>query len=142
MDDRLMSEQRVVVVGGSVSAADICTDLVGVVNSQVYAVVNGHTINIYFGDGAFNNPGVCRKPSISHVSTTNGERTVHFIDGTFVENVDHIIFGTGYSWSLPFLPDVRIRNNRVPGLYYQVVYQKDPSLLFIGAVSTYPGLAR
>lgn len=127
--------KRVVVVGGSVSAADISTDLVGVVDSQVYAVVNGHTINMYFGDGAFNNAGVTRKPTISHISTGNGERTVHFIDGTSVRDVDHIIFGTGYSWSLPFLPEVTIRNNRVPGLYQHVVYQQDPTLLFVGAVS-------
>ncbi|THV67013.1 FAD/NAD(P)-binding domain-containing protein [Aureobasidium pullulans] len=126
--------KRVVVVGGSVSAADISTDLVGVVDSKVYAVVNGHTINVYFGDGAFNNPGVSRKPTISHIDTSDGRRTVHFIDGTFVENVDNIIFGTGYSWSLPFLPDVKIRNNRVPGLYQNVVYQQDPTLLFVGAV--------
>lgn len=127
--------KRVVVVGGSVSAADISTDLVGVVDSKVYAVVNGHTINVYFGDGAFNNPGVARKPTISHIDTSAGQRIVHFIDGTSVENVDHIIFGTGYSWSLPFLPNVKIRNNRVPGLYQNVVYQQDPTLLFVGAVS-------
>lgn len=103
--------------------------------SPVYAVVNGRTINVYFGDGAFNNPGVCRKPTISRIVTENGERTVHFIDGTFVKDVDHIIFGTGYSWSLPFLPHVEIRNNRVPGVFEHVVYQKDPTLLFVGAVS-------
>ncbi|QCT69608.1 hypothetical protein E1952_14835 [Staphylococcus aureus] len=74
--------KRVVVVGGSVSAADISTDLVGVVDSKVYAVVNGHTINVYFGDGAFNNPGVIRKPTISHIDTSAGRRTVHFVDGT------------------------------------------------------------
>jgi hypothetical protein len=128
--------KRVVVVGGSVSAADISTDLVGLVDSQVYSVVNGRTINMYFGDGAFNNPGITRKPTISHIDTSNGERTVHFIDGTSVQDVDNIIFGTGYSWSLPFLPNVEIRKNRVPGLYQHVVYQQDPTLLFVGAVSS------
>lgn len=124
-----------ILVGGSVSAADITTDLLGVAQSPVHAVVNGRTINVYFGDGAFNNPGVSRKPSIARVVTDNGERTVHFIDGSFVKDIDHIIFGTGYSWSLPFLPGVEIRNNRVPGVYQHVVYQKDPTLLFVGAVS-------
>ena len=42
---------------------------------------------------------------------------------------------TGYSWTLPFLPEVPVRNNRVPGLYQHVVWQKDPTLLFIGAVA-------
>jgi hypothetical protein len=126
--------KRVVVVGASVSAADIAYDLVGTSSDPVYAVILGHNVNGYFGDVAFQHPGITQKPSISHIITTNGERTVHFIDGTSVRDVDAIIFGTGYSWSLPFLPNVEIRNNRVPGLYQQVVYQKDPSLLFIGAV--------
>lgn len=63
---------------------------------------------------------------------------MHFIDGTSVADVDHIIFGTGYSWTLPFLPQVEVRNNRVPDLYQHVVWRHDPSLLFIGAVG--PGL--
>ena len=57
------------------------------------------------------------------------------MDGTSVADVDIIIFGTGYSWSLPFLPNVQVRNNRVPNLYLHVVYQPDPSLLFVGAVA-------
>lgn len=35
---------------------------------------------------------------------------------------------------MPFLPQVPICNNRVPDLYQHVVWQKDPSLLFVGAV--------
>jgi hypothetical protein len=126
--------KKVVVVGASVSGADIAYDLVGVAKGPVYAVVVGHKANGYFGDVAFQHPGIAQKPSISHIVTTNGERTVHFVDCTSVKNVDEIIFGTGYSWSLPFLPSVKVRNNRVPDLYQHVVYQKDPTLLFIGAV--------
>ncbi|KAF2824102.1 FAD/NAD(P)-binding domain-containing protein [Ophiobolus disseminans] len=126
--------KRVVIVGASVSAADIAYDLVSVAKGPVYAVILGHKANGYFGDVAFHHPGIERKPSVSHVVSRNGERTVHFIDGTSVREVDEIIFGTGYSWTLPFLPHVKVRNNRVPGLYQHVVYQKDPSLLFVGAV--------
>jgi hypothetical protein len=117
-----------------VSAADIAYDISGITSGPVYAVILGHKANGYFGDEAFKHPRIVTKPSISHVSTSDGERTVHFVDNTFVTNVDNIIFGTGYSWSLPFLPHVEIRNNRVPGLYQHVVYQKDPTLLFVGAV--------
>ncbi|KAL0263522.1 hypothetical protein SLS55_002502 [Diplodia seriata] len=126
--------KRVVVVGASVSAADIAVDLVGAAQSPVHAVVKGHNANIYFGDVAFKHPGIKEQPSISQIRTSGGSRTVYFEDGGQVEDVDHIIFGTGYSWSLPFLPDVEIRNNRIPGLYQHVVYQKDPTLLFVGAV--------
>jgi hypothetical protein len=126
--------KRVVIVGASVSGADIAYDLVGVAKGPVYAVVLGHKANGYFGDVAFKHPGIAEKPSISHITSTDGERTVHFVDGTSVREVDEIIFGTGYSWSLPFLPHVEVRNNRVPGLYQHVVYQNDPTLLFVGAV--------
>jgi hypothetical protein len=126
--------KRVVIVGASVSAADIAYDLVGAAKGPVYAVVLGHKANGYFGDVAFQHPSITSKPSMSHITTTNGERTVHFIDGTSVGDVDEILFGTGYSSSLPFLPHVEVRNNRVPGLYQQVLYQQDPTLLFVGAV--------
>lgn len=59
---------------------------------------------------------------------------MHFVDGSSVPDVDYIIFGTGYSWTLPFLPNVPVRNNRVPDLYQHVVWQHDPTLLFVGAV--------
>lgn len=123
-------------VGASVSAADIAVDLVGVAQSPVHAVVLGHKANVYFGDVAFKNPEIKEQRSISHIDTSGGSRTVHFEDGGRADDVDHIIFGTGYSWSLPFLPGVEVRNNRIPGLYQHVVHQKDPTLLFVGAVGS------
>ncbi|KAF5017533.1 hypothetical protein F66182_10534 [Fusarium sp. NRRL 66182] len=123
-------EKRVVVVGASVSAADIAVDLVDTAQSPVHCITIGHTVNVYFGDEAFNHPNIKQHPSIAKVTG----RTVHLIDGTSIPDVDHIIFGTGYSWTLPFLPSVPVRNNRVPGLYQHVVWQRDPTLLFVGAV--------
>jgi hypothetical protein len=119
------------VVGASVSAADIAFDLVKTAKKPIHAVMLGHKANGYFGDEAFNHPDILKRPSISRVQ---GD-TVHFEDGTQVAGVDNIIFGTGYTWTLPFLPNVEVRNNRVPGLYQHVVYQQDPSLLFVGAVA-------
>lgn len=128
--------KRVVVVGASVSAADIAFDLVSTAQWPVYAVIKGHTVNGYFGDEPFRHPRILATPSISHIDTEHGQRTVHLIDGTAVTDVDNIIFGTGYSWSVPFLPSVETRSNRIPGLYQHVVYQKDPTLLFVGAIGT------
>ncbi|KAI2629962.1 FAD/NAD(P)-binding domain-containing protein [Hypoxylon sp. NC1633] len=124
-------DKRVVVVGGSVSAADIAVDLVQTVQTPVHAVLIGHNVNIYFGDIAFKHPRIQEHPSISHII----ERTVHFTDGSSVAGIDNIIFGTGYTWTLPFLPSVKVINNRIPGLYQHVVYQQDPSLVFVGAVN-------
>jgi hypothetical protein len=123
--------QRVVVVGASVSAADISFDLVRTAISPVHAIVIGHAANGYFGDEAFNHPKIQKHTSIARVTN----RTVHLVDGSSIADVDYIIFGTGYSWTQPFLPDVPVRNNRVPDLYQHVVWQKDPTLLFIGAVA-------
>jgi hypothetical protein len=118
------------VVGASVSAADIAFDLVNVAQRPVHTITIGHNPNGYFGEEAFNNPHIKNHPSITKVI----HRTVYLEDGGSINNVDHIIFGTGYSWTLPFLPDVPVRNNRVPDLYQHIVWRHDPTLLFVGAV--------
>lgn len=128
--------QRVITVGASVSAADTAVSLINSAQTPIYAVVRGK-YNVYFGDEAFKHPQIERRPPISHISSDNGEKTVHFEDGTSVANVDHIILGTGFTWTLPFLPDIPIRNNRVPDLYLHVFHQRDPSLVFLGAVYYY-----
>lgn len=48
--------QRLVVVGASVSAADLAFDLVDTAKAPVHAITIGHTPNGYFGDEAFNHP--------------------------------------------------------------------------------------
>lgn len=109
--------------------------LVDSAQAPVIAVVRGR-YNAYFGDLAFQHPKIQRRLPISHITSNDqGERTVHFEDGTSEAGVDHLIFGTGFSWTLPFLPQVATRNNRVPDLYQHVFYRHDPSLVFVGAVS-------
>lgn len=127
--------QKVITVGASVSAADTAVSLIDSVKAPVTAVVRGR-YNPYFGDDAFQHPKIQRRPPIARItSDEQGERTVHFEDGTFETDIDHIIFGTGFSWTLPFLPQVPTRNNRVPDLYQHVFYRHDPTLVFVGAVS-------
>lgn len=99
--------------------------------TPIIAVVKGHRPNAYFGDQAFHHPDIEQKPTISYIDG----QTVHFVDGTAITDIDAFIIGTGYSWTLPFLPHITIRNNRVPDLYQHVFHQSDPSLVFIGAVS-------
>lgn len=120
-------------VGASVSGADAAVDVLGVAQSPVFAAVKGHKPNLYSGDAAFDHIGITKVPSISRIDPRT--RSVSFEDGTPIENVDHIIFATGYSWSLPFLPSIPIRNNRVPDLYLHMFHQSDPTLVFIGAVA-------
>ncbi|KAH7159545.1 hypothetical protein B0J13DRAFT_432366 [Dactylonectria estremocensis] len=126
----LYKGKRVIVVGASVSAADIAFDLADVAQQPVHAITIGHAFNGYFGDEAFKHPGIQNHSSITRVIG----RMVYLKDGGQIDDVDHIIFGTGYTWTLPFLPAVPVRNNRVPDLYQHVVWQHDPTLLFVGAV--------
>lgn len=121
------------VVGASVSGMDIATDLLSHAQTPINAVVRGKW-HPHFGGSAFNHPDIIKQPPIAKIESSNGAKTVRFENGTSVENVDHIILGTGYQWSLPFLPEVEVRNNRVPGLYLHVFKRGDPTLAFIGAV--------
>ncbi|RAH66524.1 uncharacterized protein BO66DRAFT_414363 [Aspergillus aculeatinus CBS 121060] len=125
--------KKVVTVGASVSAADTAVSLIGSAQSPIYAVVRGK-YNPYFGDEAFKHPQIERRPPIAHVSCEDGHRTVHFEDGTSVSGVDYIIFGTGFTWTLPFLPNIPMRNNRIPDVYLHVFHRQDPTLMFIGGV--------
>ncbi|KAJ5885239.1 hypothetical protein N7495_009749 [Penicillium taxi] len=121
--------KKVVVVGASVSAADTAVSLIESAQAPIHAVVRGR-YNPYFGDTAFQHPKIQRHPPITHIT----DRTVYFEDGTSEPDVDHIIFGTGFTWTLPFLPQITTRNNRVPELYQHVFYRHDPTLVFVGAV--------
>ncbi|KAJ5289028.1 hypothetical protein N7478_002058 [Penicillium angulare] len=123
--------KKVVTVGASVSAADTAVSLIDSAQTPIHAVVRGR-YNIFFGDEAFKHPKIQRRAPISHI--TPDDRTVHFEDGTSVSEVDNIILGTGFTWTLPFLPQVPTRNNRVPDLYQHVFWRHDTSLAFVGAV--------
>ena len=122
--------QVVVTVGASISGPDVAAALAGVAKSPLHCVVRGK-YHPYFGDWAFRNVHIKRHPPISRIK----DRTVFFEDGTSVPEVDHIILGTGYSWTMHFLPNMTIRNNRIPGLYQHIFSMSDPTLLFVGAVA-------
>ncbi|KAE8440801.1 hypothetical protein EG329_006557 [Mollisiaceae sp. DMI_Dod_QoI] len=130
--------KRTVVVGASISGPDISFALADVAETPLNCVVRGK-YHPYFFDYAFQHPNILRRPPITHITSNveTNERTVHFQDGTKLENVDHIIFGTGYTWTLPFLPDLAatIRNNRLPNLYQHIFWREDPTLCFVGAIA-------
>ncbi|CAI7678097.1 unnamed protein product [Penicillium pancosmium] len=123
--------KKVITVGASVSAADTAVSLIDTAQSPIHAVVRGR-YNVFFGDDAFKHPKIQRRAPISQINAES--RTVYFEDGSSESNVDNILFGTGFTWTLPFLPHVPTRNNRVPDLYQHVFYRHDPSLVFVGAV--------
>lgn len=73
------------------------------------------------------------KPNIS----TFTETSVIFEDGTVVEDLEEVIFATGYSISFPFLDDsvIRVDNNKV-ALYKNVfpLSHEKLTIAFLGLV--------
>lgn len=70
------------------------------------------------------------KPAVDRLDSDR----VHFTDGT-AEQVDTVIYGTGYNISVPFLDPALLgaEGNRIP-LYHRVVPPRRPGLYFIGLV--------
>jgi hypothetical protein len=130
--------KRTITVGASISGPDIAYALAEVAETPLHCVVRGK-YHPYFFDFAFQHPNILRRPPITHIvsSRDTDERTVFFEDGTKLEKVDHIIFGTGYSWTIHFFPEMAatIRNNRLPNLYQHVFWREDPTLCFVGAIA-------
>lgn len=124
--------KRVVTVGSSISGPDTAAALAGITKFPLHCAVTGR-YHPYFGDWAFKSPHIVRHAPISHVDPET--RTVFFQDDTSVSDVENIILGTGYTWTLHFLDGVvEIRNNRAWGLFQHVFWLKDPTLTFAGAV--------
>lgn len=123
---------NVVVIGGNISAMDMAFDLVDCAR-HVAVSVRGAP-HPYFTDAVFSHPRIHRHPGIRRVSPD--DRTLHYVDGTVQRDVDKIVLGTGYRFSLPFLPEVDVSNNRLHGVYQHVFNINDPSLAYVGAVSS------
>jgi Flavin-binding monooxygenase-like len=85
-----------------------------------------------FGRTPFTHPHIDNRSEISEFDPETGRIT--FADGSTAEDVDAVLFATGFEFSFPFLPDVKPANRRIPGLYQHVFKIDNPSLAFIGMV--------
>jgi hypothetical protein len=124
------------VVGASVSSIEIIHEILDFVKGPLYASVREEPIEAY-GWVPFEHPKVSVKPAIQRLDPETGR--VHFADGSFLDNVDHIIYGTGYTFSFPFLSKVQDRikmgYRRLPGVYQHTWDIEDPTLTFVGMAS-------
>lgn len=104
--------------------------------TPVYAALRGEPIPA-FGWEPFLHPDIVVKKEISRLDSETGR--VFFADGSSLDDVDHIVFGTGYTFSVPYLEHVqeRISNayRRLPGVYQHTWDIEDPTLAFVGMVS-------
>jgi hypothetical protein len=118
-----------------VSSHEIIHEILDVAKQPVYASLRGPPVPAY-GWAPFEHPHIVLKKQITHLDPESGR--VHFADGSHLDGVDHIVFGTGYLFSMPFLPHVQERikraYRRLPGVYQHVWDIEDPSLAFVGMV--------
>ncbi|KAF4921498.1 Thiol-specific monooxygenase [Colletotrichum viniferum] len=123
--------KKVIVVGGSVSAFDALHDIRLV--SQTPVIASLREPLPAFGWTPFTHPDITIKPQITHFCHKTGRIT--FSDKSTVDDVDVVLFATGYHFSFPFLPKLKVENRRVPRLYQHVFHTDDPSLAFVGMVT-------
>ena len=118
-------DMRVVVLGSSVSGAELAGALARVART------------VHFSGRAF--PGtqpaarsrrIARCPPVARVLPD----AVVLANGDRIDDVDAILFCTGYHYRFPFLPPplARVRHNSVWGLYRQLVSVERPTLAFVG----------
>lgn len=124
--------QRVIVVGGSVSAFDALHDIREV--SKLPIISSLRNPSPLFGTVPFSHPDIENKSHITSFDSTTD--TITFADGSALDgkDIDIILFATGYDFSFPFLPGLKRAHKRVPGLYQHIFRIENPTLAFVGMV--------
>ena len=120
------SGKRVLVLGASVSGAELARELATVADV------------VYFSGRTFQDPlsiksrhdRIKRCPPVAKFLAGG----VLLSDGRRIDGVDAILFCTGYHYRFSFLAPgvIDVRNNRVRGLYRQLLAVDHPTLAFIG----------
>lgn len=135
VDAKPFTGKNVLVVGNYASGGDLATQI-GVVAKKVYVSTTAEVLPESKFEQIEYYPVVEKYDVSTRSAVTKG--------GQIIKDIDHIIFCTGYSYSLPFL------ENQFPGitdglyiknLYRQMFFTEDPSLVFVGVnkfVSPFP----
>ena len=123
-------------MGGSVSSSEIIHEILPYAQHPVIGSLRGEPLAAY-GWVPWTHPRIVVKKQITRFDPETGK--IFFADGSNLDNVDHIIFGTGYTFSLPYLPSlqekIKREYRRLPGVYQHTWNIDDPSLAFVGMVS-------
>lgn len=118
---------NILVVGNSASGADIAYQLATRLNKTIYKSVRSEN-NLPAGkDDRIKDVGDLLK--FDPIT-----KSVYFKDGFRLDNVDNIIFATGYLKSIPFIKNENLITDgaKVHGLYKHLIYYSNPSLAIIG----------
>lgn len=122
--------KKVVVVGNSASGLDIGAQINEV---SVGPVIVSQRSESYLATSAPSDKIICPE-IVEFLSPTEYNRGLRFADGRIEEDVDAIVFCTGYFYSYPFLsflnPAVVTHGWRTKHVYQQLFYIEHPTLVF------------
>ena len=127
--------KKTIIVGNSASGLDISTQISPCCVSPL--IISQRSISP-LSDGHTSNDKVVMAQIIEFLCPhpSSPERAVRFADGHVEQNIDAILFCTGYHHSYPFLsslqPPLITTGERVHGLYKHIFYTDNPTLAFVG----------
>ncbi|GME66840.1 unnamed protein product [[Candida] boidinii] len=121
---------EIIVVGNSASGSDISYQLATDLNRRVYKSARSESLS-----PVHDSSDLIVVPDIEKLDPET--KTVYFVDGTVVENVDRILFATGFLRHYPFLKEINESDKpiitdgaRVHGTYRQLIAYNYPGLAF------------
>jgi hypothetical protein len=119
--------KRVAVFGASASGVDLSAEIAGVAEAVFWCA----EAFAQLPSGERGAPGgVRRLPGIEALHEDGG---VILQDGSRLDEVDVLVFCTGYHYRYPFLGDlIRVDDNWVAPLYQDLLHVNHPSLCFVG----------
>ncbi|WP_395666293.1 NAD(P)-binding domain-containing protein [Methylocella sp.] len=119
--------KHVLLIGSSYSAEDIATQCHKYGAKRITFSYRSKPMGFKWPEGFE------EKPLLTRVVG----RACHFIDGSSVDDVDAIVFCTGYLNHYPFLPDALRLETRTslypPDLYKGIFWIDNPKLMYVGA---------
>jgi len=122
--------KKVIVVGNSASGVDIAIHISAVAKDPVLISSRSESFLVSTGTAREDVPEI-----VEFLSPSDSERTVRFADGRIEDEVDAVVFCTGYLYSYPFLPSLHTKligdGLRVQNVYQHLFYIEHPSLAFL-----------
>ncbi|KII87413.1 hypothetical protein PLICRDRAFT_43046 [Plicaturopsis crispa FD-325 SS-3] len=136
--------KHVVVIGNGNSSNDIAAQLAVVARAPVHRSIRNPPPSkiVSLPDSRI----VDVAPVANYTLEPSDRITAHLTDGTTLEDIDHVVVGTGYAHDVPFLrvrdgkhelvplipPSIEPR--RIPSLHRHILYAHNPTLAFIGTI--------
>ncbi|OAX37673.1 FAD/NAD(P)-binding domain-containing protein [Rhizopogon vinicolor AM-OR11-026] len=139
--------KRVLVVGNANSANEMSAQLAPIARTPVYRSTRRVSIFPSLPDARIQDIGPITRYS---TSTSDKNKITAHQDESTIEDIDIVLFGTGYYPDVPYLRVVHpksrtlapltsrtITPSRIPSLHLQVLYAHNPTLAFIGGTISF-----